>query len=181
MTVAGGFSRVCGKCAGTGIYYRHIQTADGWGNVQDVCFPCNGGGYVGKAFPTVEAFDKARATAEKARARREAKSQAEFTATPVVETVAIEKVAHVHLDAQIGDTVTVTGTVAVAISVDTQFGTSRLIIVETDNNEAVKMFTTASWAWDTNRDDKVTIQGTVKAFDYYDGDAQTVLNRPKSV
>ena len=179
--VNGAFARVCGKCDGTGIYYRHIQTPDGWGHVQDVCFPCKGDGYVGKAFPTAEAFDKARATAEKARERREAKRQADFIATPVVETVVDEKIARVHLDAQIGDTVTITGTVAVAISVDTQFGTSRLIIVETDNNEAVKMFTTASWAWDTNRDDTVTIQGTVKSFDHYDGDAQTTLNRPKRI
>ena len=181
MKINGGFSRVCGKCAGTGIYYRHIQTPDGWGHVQDVCFPCNGGGYVGKAFATVDAFDKARATAEKARERREAKRQAEFIATPVVETVIEETIARVHLDANIGDIVTVTGTVAVAISVDTQFGTSRLIVVNTDNNEAVKMFTTASWAWDVSRDDNITIQGTVKSFDYYDGDAQTMLNRPKKI
>jgi hypothetical protein len=179
--VNGGFARLCGKCAGTGIYYRHIQTADGWGHVQDVCFPCNGGGYVGKTFPTVDAFDKARAISEKARERREAKRQAESIATPVIDTVVEEKVARVHLDANIGGTVTITGTVVVAISVDTQFGTSRLIVVNTDNNEAVKMFTTASWAWNVNHDDNVTIQGTVKSFDYYDGDAQTMLNRPKVI
>jgi hypothetical protein len=67
------------------------------------------------------------------------------------------------------------------MSVDTQFGTSRLIIVNTDNNEAVKMFTTASWSWDVNRDDNITVQGTVKSFDHYDGDAQTTLNRPKKI
>lgn len=180
-TWAGGFRRTCDKCAGTGIYWRKVPSPQGYTAIPDVCFPCRGAGAVGKVFPTVEAFDKARATAEKARERREAKRQAEFIATPVVETVVEETIARVHVDANIGDTVTVTGTVAVAISVDTQFGTSRLIVVNTDNNEAVKMFTTASWAWDVSRDDNITIQGTVKSFDYYDGDAQTMLNRPKKI
>jgi hypothetical protein len=176
-----GFRRTCGKCSGTGIYWRRVPTQHGFSHAPDMCYPCRGTGAVGKVFPTVEAFDKARATAEKARERREAKRQAEFIATPVVETVIEETIARVHLDANIGDTVTVTGTVAVAISVDTQFGTSRLIVVNTDNNEAVKMFTTASWAWDVSRDDNITIQGTVKSFDHYDGDAQTMLNRPKKI
>lgn len=181
MSVNDGFARVCGKCAGTGIYYRRIQTPDGWGTVQDVCFPCNGAGHVGKVYATAGEFDKAIATAEKARERRDAKRLAESLVTVVADVVAEETVAWTHLNANIGDTVTVAGTVAVAISVDTQFGTSRLIVVETANNESVKMFTTASWAWDVNRDDAITVQGTVKSFDNYDGQAQTMLNRPKQI
>jgi len=179
----GGFARVCGKCGGNGIYYRHIQTADGWGHVQDVCFPCNGGGYVGKTFTSVQDFDKARAVAEKARERREAKRQAEWLTKIVVEKVAETPVVtpSAYLDAQIGETVVVSGQVVTAISVDTQFGTSRLIVVQTENNETVKMFTTASWAWGTDREDNITVQGTVKSFDEYQGQAQTMINRPKKI
>jgi hypothetical protein len=181
MIVNGGFARVCGKCAGTGIYYRRIQTPDGWGTVQDVCFPCHGAGHVGKVYATAGEFDKAIATADKARQRRNAKRLAESRVAIVTPVIAEETVTRLHLDASIGDTVIVTGTITVAISVDTQFGTSRLIVVETEKNESVKMFTTASWAWDANRDEEITVQGTVKSFDNYDGQAQTVLNRPKKI
>lgn len=45
---------------------------------------------------------------------------------------------------------------------------SRLIILTTSEG-IVKMFTTAAWAYDVDRDDEVTVTGTVKAHDTYSG------------
>ncbi len=183
VSISGGFARLCGKCGGTGIYWNRIMTASGPSSTQGVCFPCQGTGYVGKIFSNVQVFDKAIAVAEKARERREAKRQAEWEANRPVETVVETVVAtpSVYLDANIGDIVAVAGQVVTAISVDTQFGTSRLIVVETENNEMVKMFTTASWAWDVSREDAIVVQGTVKSFEEYEGQAQTMISRPKKI
>jgi hypothetical protein len=193
MSVAGGFSRQCGKCSGDGIYWRQVPTAHGYDTIADVCFPCNGTGAVGKVFPTVEAFDKARANADKAQARRDAKREAEWEAgredrealkadaERSIAEAAAELTTWNYLDARIDDTVTITGTVATAVEIETRFGYSRLIVVETDNKEAVKMFTTASWAWEVERDAVVTITGNVKSFDEYEGKAQTMLNYAKRI
>jgi len=193
MSVAGGFSRQCGKCAGDGIYWLQVPTAHGYTPIADVCFPCDGTGAVGKVFATVEAFDKARANAEKAQARRDAKREAEWEANReereaheasqeiAIAEAAAELTTWKYLDAQIDDTVTITGTVATAVEIETRFGYTRLIVVETENKEAVKMFTTAGWAWKVERDDIVTIQGNVKSFDEYEGKAQTMLNYVKQI
>jgi hypothetical protein len=193
MSVAGGFSRQCGKCSGDGIYWRQVPTAHGYTSIPDVCFPCNGTGAVGKVFPTIEAFDKARANAEKAQARRDAKREAEWEAGRedrearkaaqelAIAQAAAELTEWKYLDAQIDDTVTITGTVTTAVEIETRFGYSRLIVVETDSKEAVKMFTTAAWAWEVERDAVVTIQGNVKSFDEYEGKAQTMLNYAKKI
>ena len=193
ISVDGGFSRQCGKCAGDGIYWRQVPTPDGYTPIADICFPCNGTGALGKVFPTVEAFDKARANADKAQARRDAKRQAEWAAgsddreaQKAAEELRIAKVTAElttwkYIDAQIDETVTITGTVKTAVDVETRFGYSRLIVVETDSREAVKMFTTAAWAWKVQCDDIVTVQGKVKSFDEYDGKAQTMLNYAKKI
>jgi hypothetical protein len=193
MSVAGGFSRQCGKCAGDGIYWRQVPTAHGYTSIADVCFPCDGTGAVGKVFPTVEAFDKARANAEKAQARRDAKRDAEWEAGREqrearqaeaelrIAEAAAELTTWKYLDARMNDTVTITGTVTTAVEIETRFGYTRLIVVETEDKEAVKMFTTAGWAWETERDAVVTIQGNVKSFDEYEGKAQTTLNYAKRI
>lgn len=73
-------------------------------------------------------------------------------------------------------------TVTRAIAVEQHFGhypnTSMLIIVE-DGPAVAKMFTTAAWAFDVQQGDEVTVTGTVKAHEEYQGDEQTVLTRPK--
>lgn len=186
METGDGFARVCAKCDGTGIFYRHAQTADGWSAVQDVCFPCHGTGHTGKVYGTVSEFDKARAIAEKARERREAKRQAEWEAgqnerNSKAAEVQAELATWKHLDAQVGDKVNVTGTIKVIASIETDYGFSNLIIIESDNTEAIKLFTTAGWSYEVSRDQVVTIDGTVKSFGEYEGKAQTILNRPKLV
>jgi hypothetical protein len=128
---------------------------------------------------------------EKAKERREAKIQAEWEAGHEERELAkakaelarqkleLENSRWSHLDAQIGDKVTVTGNITTAMSVETQYGTSRLIVIETAERQAVKLFTTAEWSWTATRDDAITIIGTVKSFDEYNGKAQTTLTRAK--
>jgi hypothetical protein len=73
---------------------------------------------------------------------------------------------------------TVTGTVATLKPVETTYGTSMLVIVEAGSTVA-KMFTTAAWAWDVKQGQEITLAGTVKAHEEYQGVKQTVLARPK--
>ena len=86
-----------------------------------------------------------------------------------------------HVEAEIGSQVELTGKVTMAAEVETQFGCSKLVVIETDDFQVAKMFTTANWAWDINFDDIITIKGTVKSHDIYEGTPQTAINRPKRV
>lgn len=186
MKVGAGFSRVCAKCDGTGIYWRHIQTPDGWSATQDVCFPCDGTGHARKVYASFTEYDKALNVAEKARERREAKRQEQASAeiarlNAMTEAHQAKLASWAHLDGQIGDTVVVTGTVAVNTSIETAYGFSNLLIIETESNQSIKMFTTANWSYGVERGDTVTIQGTIKGFGEYNGKAQTTLNRPKQI
>ncbi len=81
----------------------------------------------------------------------------------------------------VGETVTLTGTVRVAKSVDSRFGRSLLVIVAGDGNDAgvtVKAFTSAAAAWSiAKRDARVTVTGAVKALGRHEGVAETELTR----
>ena len=114
-------------------------------------------------------YDDAWVKAEEAkRVEEEAQRQAELAT-------------YKHLDASVGDAVVVSGVIAVATTIDTQYGESRLVVIETPEREAVKLFTTASWAWGVERGEALAVSGTVKSFDTYDGKPQTQLVRPKRV
>lgn len=84
----------------------------------------------------------------------------------------------------VGEKVTITGTVTRLRPVEGSFGynptTSMLVIVE-NGPAIVKMFTTAAWAWDVQQGDEVTIAGTIKAHEEYQGAKQTALVRPKLI
>ncbi len=86
-----------------------------------------------------------------------------------------------HIEAEVGAKVTLTGVVTMATTVDTQFGSSRLVVVQTADYQVAKMFTTAEWAWAIDFEDVVTITGTVKSHDEYEGTPQTMIARPKQV
>lgn len=192
-----GYARACWKCGGDGIYWRKAFTANGPGAVQDVCFPCNGSGLGKKIFASLEELEAADARNDKARARREAKAQAEWEAgreereAEVARRAALEESRRLareaenarwsYLDGQVGDKVEVIGNISVATTIETQFGSSRLIVIETADRQAVKLFTTAEWAWSAERDEAITISATIKAFDEFDGRPQTQLVRPKKI
>lgn len=86
-----------------------------------------------------------------------------------------------HIEAEVGAKVTFSGVVTMATTVETQFGSSRLVVVQTADYQVAKMFTTAEWAWDVDFDDVVMIQGTVKSHDEYEGIPQTMIARPKKI
>lgn len=190
---AAGFARVCGKCGGTGVFWLQVPTATGYQAVQDTCFPCTGSGYIGKVYATISEFDKALNRAEAVRARRQAKreevsaaghearkiAQAEQAANAVIAKA--ELATWQYLQARIGDKVSVTGTIVTAVSIETEYGTSRLIVIETTNRESVKLFTSAGWSFEVSQEEAITVEGTVKGFSEYEGQAQTVLNRPKKI
>lgn len=187
-----GYARTCGKCGGDGIYWLSIMTASGPSAKKDVCFPCRGTGVnQTKTFSSIEEIELADARNEKARERKEAKRQAEWEAGREEreleearrEQARLEREAEdaswVYLDGQIGDKVTVIGNVANATTIEGQYGQTRLIVIETIDKQAVKMFTTAEWCWSVQTDDAISVTGTIKSFDEYRGRRQTVLVRPK--
>lgn len=83
----------------------------------------------------------------------------------------------------VGDKLTLTGTVTVVAAVDGYHYNSpdqRLLVIDCGEHVA-KTITSAAWAYKVERGDTVTVQGTVKAHQDYQGVAQTVLTRPKRV
>lgn len=87
-----------------------------------------------------------------------------------------------YLDVEKGAKVAVSGAVAVAVTVETMYGASRLVVVEgTGEHEGVtvKMFGTGATLWEASRGDQVTVTGAVKDFEEYEGVPQTVLTRAK--
>ncbi|MCH6469876.1 hypothetical protein [Sinomonas terrae] len=84
----------------------------------------------------------------------------------------------------VGEKTEVTGKVARLQPVENTFGytttTSMLVIIEAGTTVA-KMFTAAAWAFGIERGDEITVAGTVKAHEEYNGVKQTALARPKLV
>lgn len=111
--------------------------------------------------------------------------QAELVARIVgqeIERDAARKIAAATSDwiGEVGAKITVTGTVVTATTIEGYYGSQRLIVIDCDGN-MVKSFTTAAWSWDVERDDTVTVQGTVKARDTYEGVKQTTITRGKRI
>lgn len=78
----------------------------------------------------------------------------------------------------VDDVVTVTGEVSVAMVIDGQWGSS-MMLVWGNGPVTAKTYTTAKWAWEVERGTTLTVTGTVKKLDEYEGTKQTVLARPK--
>jgi hypothetical protein len=79
---------------------------------------------------------------------------------------------------EVGSKVTVAGTVVFTKTVESAYGTSVLVVVDADGDK-VTTFTTAAWAWDAAKGDTVTLTGTVKSHETYEGEQRTVLTRTK--
>lgn len=81
-----------------------------------------------------------------------------------------------------GDVVTVTGAVAANIPVETRYGWTRLLIVEGTGEftgVTLKLWSTAKAVREAERGDVVTVTGTVKTHEEYDGVKQTELGKAK--
>lgn len=81
---------------------------------------------------------------------------------------------------ELGEKVTVTGTVKVAMDLDGLYGSQRMIVVESaDETVTIKTYTTAAAAYELESGDTVTVTATVKKLGEYKGLPQTQVNRPK--
>ena len=190
------FGEPCWKCGGSGFlnYYAHYAEGE--------CFPCRGSGAErGKFYESLEALDAAlvkRAKAAERKAAKEAARQAERAAQWEAERVereakaakervereaaaAAKAATYSTLAAEVGERVSVSGVVTLAKTCESQFGSSRLIVLETPAREVVKMFTTAAWAWPVEEGEEISLQAVVKAFDEFQGITQAVLLRPKKI
>jgi hypothetical protein len=189
---AGLFYKVCGKCGGDGIYWLKRQSANGWGVVPDVCFPCNGNGATGKGYSREEVEKKAVAY-EKRKAAEQAKWEAEWEAgreqreaEEVRRAEAIakresERAQFVYFPAEVGDKVEVAGEVVMLREIESQFGVSMLVVVKVAEDCEVKMFSSASWVYEIEEGQRVVLKAEIKAHEEYDGKKQSQLVRPKRV
>jgi hypothetical protein len=191
IATPGGIARPCTRCNG-------VRRINQWQHVEGgVCFRCGGEGVEAKRFASVEAYEAHEAKRYQAQAQRQARDEAKHQAQAEAYRVEAEAEAKrqaearqareaesaqwSHVEGVEGDRVTVAGTVAVAVSIDTDYGTSRLIVIETPERQAVKVFTTAEWAWGVERGEAITVVGAIKAHTVYEGRPQTQLVRPKRV
>jgi len=81
---------------------------------------------------------------------------------------------------QVGDKITLTGVVRTALRVDgfTRHSPDSVLLVVDAGTSIAKMTTAATWAYDVNKGDTLTLTGTVKAHTEWRGSKQTVLVRP---
>jgi hypothetical protein len=130
----------------------------------------------------IEAERQAKALAawEAGRAEREREERESDHEDALVENAARDAKAQSDwLDAKAGDRVDVEATVTVALSIESYYGASMLVVFRTDEGNTLKTFGTGSTLWSLDRGQRVTVRGTVKDFDTYEGEKQTVLTRTK--
>jgi hypothetical protein len=183
----GRYAIPCVKCSGSGTYWRHAQSASGPIAVAEICYRCQGESKEPNAkWITEQEVDAHADGRQKAHDKREAKREAEWAAKCAeheAQAVVDEKpaVEYRHVNAAVGEQIQVAGKVTAAVTVDGFYGPTRLVVVETPEHEIVKTFTSAAWAYGVERDQDIVIAATVKEFGYYQGQPETVVNRPKVV
>lgn len=84
---------------------------------------------------------------------------------------------------EVGEKLTLTGTITVLLHVDgfTWHSPSRRMIILDCETSVAKMITGASWAYDVERGDQITITGTIRKHEDWHGTPQTVIVRPKLI
>lgn len=81
----------------------------------------------------------------------------------------------------VGGKIHTSGTVTALKTIDSQWGSSKLIVVTTDDGQAVKTFSASKASWELTEGALVEISGTVKAHETYHGNEATVISRPKII
>lgn len=199
-TASGNFARICSRCSGSGIWGQTMVF--GFTARTYVCFKCNGIGLEGKTYsdlPTAIAhLAKLEQSRIKAQAKRKAKETARLDAWKEANKDRLEAESKAraerqaelevqiaksaYLSGSVGDRTTFEGVVTKAMTFDTNYGyqagSVRMLIVETENNEVVKMNTTADWAYDLNEGDSVSMVATIKEFSDFRGIKQTIVKSP---
>lgn len=172
----------CSRCGGSGIY-RWMTYA---GEARGICFKCEGAGterrrvYTPEQIAAREARAAKKAQAEGERIRAEHALEAEASAERA-QARAVANASFQFLDANVGDAVQFSGKVAYTKVVESQYGSSLLVVVRVDYAHEVKMFTSASWAWEVERGDAVSLKASVKELSEYEGKKATVVTRPKAI
>lgn len=186
----GVFFRACRRCGGTGSKpeFGHVYAGECFG----CCWTGRERGYADEK------------TARKAVLRKHAR-EARSAAKRAVEAAAALAVSRerdhaeaLRMDAQrdkraaaalasryageVGSKVRVTGVVRVAMTTESMYGSKRFVILEGTGDDAgitLKMAGTSAVLWDVDKDDELTVAGTVKEHDVREGVRQTVVIRAK--
>ncbi len=128
--------------------------------------------------PTAEQL--ARFEAERAEKLETQKAENEKIEKAIAARKAEEAKLH-HVEAEVGEKVTVSGTVVSAIGIDTAYGPSNLIAIKGDDYSNITIFSTAQWTAEVNEGEKIEIVATVKTHGYYNELPQTILTRAKKI
>lgn len=114
---------------------------------------------------------------------RQQEHQAAEQARAVARAQAADRAAQQRHVGTVGEPITMTGTVTMVRNIDGyRWNSPRQVLLVVDCGEAVaKMITTASWAYQIKPGQQLSVRGTVKAHDVFNGVPQTVLKRPKQV
>lgn len=190
---------ICGKCGGDGIYHAPsgyvIQNPYGPpGDGIKGCFECRGRGHHYVKVSSVRSRIRRSVKATLQRDADDADRAAAAAQHRADELAEAWDRAHAEQErrARLNNTPAgqrgerlrgLTGTVEVAKSVEVTgfrgYGTDykRLVIVKLDTGQVLKTFSTSAALEQVHRGDRVTVTGTVKDFDTYQGQTQTVLTR----
>jgi hypothetical protein len=181
--------RACPRCLdGTGTIQQHLGVFGG------VCLKCHGQGTYTEVAGGRDALPAIVSRRNYQRQRAEAQRLAKVAAT--AEAAGLRWQAQLDewhaealeidaaRDAQrwaapVGQGVEVTGQVVTSMWIDTRFGATRLVVVDTGDGVVVKTFSTSKAACGLERGDQVTVSGQVKSHEIYRDTKQTVISRPK--
>lgn len=77
----------------------------------------------------------------------------------------------------VGDRLTVEGTVTASFSIEGYYGPARIVEITTDDGDIVKTIGTGETLWSVREDERATMTGTVKRHEVYQDEKQTMLTR----
>lgn len=188
---SGKFAPACERCRGNGHIAALAFIHDG------VCFKCYGRGYQEKFFENEEAVKefckKKSVRIAKKRAKEEAeqaKNRAEWEAVReageaeeqrVQAEREAEKAKFSYIEAQVGEIVEFSGEVKAVVRIDGHYGVSLMIVVQSDQNQQFKFFSTAKWVWEVEVGEQVQVSAEVKDFSEYQGIKQNVVKNAKKI
>ncbi|MDO2396053.1 hypothetical protein QRB38_19965 [Mycobacterium avium subsp. hominissuis] len=189
----------CGKCGGDGMYHAPsgyvIQNPYGRpGDGIKGCFDCRGRGHRYVKVSSVRSRIRRSVKATLQRDADDATRAAAAARHHAAELAEAWEQAHAEQKRRAGLNNTpagqpgqrlrgLTGTVELAKSIEVTgfrgYGTDykRLVIVTLDTGQVLKTFSTSAALTQVQRGDRVTVAGTVKDYDTYQGQTQTVLTR----
>jgi len=182
----GTYQETCNRCSGTGIYWLKDALSRPY---PGECYKCGGAKTLGPTYTANQIHTMAERRA-KAQTRRDAKRQTQWennAATRQAQQLAEqtrqteiqnEKAKWEWLDGEIGETQKLTITIDRNITVESQYGTSNLLLATIDPTHKIKIFTAANWSNNAEPGETYTITAKIKSHDEYQGEKITQLTRP---